>query len=108
MDKYCKNIKYLIEKYKKMGQSKSQNSLKRYLCEKMIINGYNTEEFLNFIEVDDVDEHAILKKEIKGFFSKNDINEENIAKITKKLLSKGFNYGIIKQVIRECEANETY
>lgn len=107
-EKYKKNIHYLLEKYKKMAKNKSKNIMKKYLCEKMIANGYNIEEFSYLIDVEDIEETPIIEKEITKFFKKNDFNNENIAKITKKLLSKGFNYDIIKKAIRECEDNETY
>ena len=107
-EKYESNIKYLIEKYKKMNKNKSKALMKKYLIDKLNQNGYNSDEFLHFISVDGVDEISILNKEILKFFSKNEFNNENISKITKKLLSKGFNYDIIKKAIRECELNETY
>lgn len=107
-EKYIENIKYLVNKYKKMNKNKSKLLLKKYLSNKMIENGYNIEEFIDFIDVDEVDESTILTKEIAKFFKNHEYSNENISKITKKLLSKGFNYDIIKKAIRECDVNETY
>ena len=108
IEKYQENIKYQIKKYTKLANNKSKLVLKNYLINKMKENGYNSEEFMKFIDVNDIDEKIILVKEINKFFTSREVNEENIAKIIKKLLSKGFNYAIIKEAIRECELNETY
>ena len=53
-----------------------------------------------------VDEYSIIAHELEKFFKNREINKENIDKIAKKLLSKKFNYGIIKEVIREWSENE--
>ena len=108
INKYQNNIKYLVDKYKKIGSKKSNKVLKMYIKNKLLENGYNIEEICDYLEFDDVDEFSSILSEVKKFFSKNIKNNENIAKITKKLLSKGFNYDIIKKAIRECEDNETY
>ena len=105
-EKYESNIHYQLDKYFKLGSKKSCNDLKKYLCQKMIDCGYRKEEFISFIDSYEVDEYSLIKTEINKFFKKNQINKENIAKITKKLLSKGFNYGIIKDVVRECVNDE--
>ena len=107
-NRYRENIEYLIDKYKKLGKNKSNSVLSRYIIDKLIENGYEKEEFISLVGNFKNDEIEIVNKEIKRFFVNREVNEENIAKITKKLLSKGFNYGIIKQAIRECENHETY
>ena len=107
-DRYEKNIIYLIDKYRKLASKKSKKELNYYLRNKLTENGYNIEEFDCFILNFEVDENQIVKDEINKFFKNKKINKENIAKIVKKLLSKGFNYDIIKNAIRECEQNETY
>jgi SOS response regulatory protein OraA/RecX len=72
------------------------------------MNGYYPDEFMELITIEDRDEFAIVSEEIKKFFKIREANEQNIAKITKKLLSKGFNYAIIKCAIERsvnCEIN---
>jgi len=108
IEKYKKNIIYLIEKYKKMGENKSSGVLRQYIKNKMVINGYNIEEFDRFVIIENRDETSIVKKEINRFFKSREVNEENISKIIKKLLSKGFNYGIIKNALEGVKNNETY
>ena len=103
---YQKNIIYQLNKYFKHGSKKSQIELKNYLIIKMIDNGFEKEDFMAYLDDYRVDETAFLKKEIEVFFKTREVNHENIAKITKKLLSKGFNYGIIRDVIRECVGDE--
>jgi len=107
-EKYEINISCLLDKYTKMGAKKSQKELKNYICMKMISHGYTYDEFMPLVDSCLVDEKVGIEKEIKKYFKKEDMNNENIAKITKKLLSKGFKYDIIKEVIRECEEDETY
>ena len=106
-DQYEKNIIYLIDKYKKMSKNKSKTQMKLYIKNKMLDNGYNIEDFLNYIDTDDVDELDVIHKEIEKFFKNRERNKENISKIIKKLLSKGFNYVIIKQALGSDEY-ETY
>ena len=98
-EKYVANIEYLINKYKKLAKDKSKAFMKQYLREKMQINGYNIEEFNAHVDVNDVEEYPLVVKEIEKFFKNREKNKENIAKITKKLLSKGFNYDIIKKAL---------
>lgn len=105
-EKYDSNILYLLEKYKKMGKNKSNKILKDFLLNKMIENGYIKEEFIDLIKLENNNEKEIITKEINKIVRNNDIDEEIIAKITKKLLSKGFNYGIIKEAIRSVVENE--
>jgi SOS response regulatory protein OraA/RecX len=106
-ESYHKNIIYLIEKYKKLSKNKSIKQMKLYIKNKLLENGYNIEEFCDYIDVEDVDELSPIKKEIAKFFKNKELNKENISKITKKLLSKGFNYDIIKQALGSDEY-ETY
>ena len=83
--------------------------MKNYLTMKMLDNGYIREEFSFLLGKYEVNEQEAIINEIERFFKNHELNKENIAKITKKLLSKGFNYVIIKDVIRECGSNyETY
>ena len=96
---YKKNIYYLLEKYKNLSKNKSRAQLKGYLKSKMLENGYNIEEFSHLIDVCDIDEKVLVEKEITKFFKNKEYNRENITKITKKLLSKGFNYDIIKDAL---------
>lgn len=106
--RYNDNILYLIEKYKKMGDKNSDALLKQYIVNKLVSNGYYKEEILDRIVIPKRDETGIIEEEIDKFFKVREKNEKNIAKITNKLLSKGFNYGIIKSAIErsvECETN---
>ena len=105
---YNKNVQYQLDKYFKLGKNKSKVELKKYLCIKMMENGYLKEDFVDLLDRYEVDEYSAIFMEIEKFMKNREINRENIAKITKKLLSKGFNYAIIKDVIRECGFNETY
>lgn len=105
-DKYKENIQYLINKYLKMGKNKSNVLLKQYIQQKLIQNGYENAEFSEYLNVKNDNEFDIVKREIIKFFKLKEINNENIAKITKKLLSKGFSYDIIKKAFGECEFNE--
>lgn len=98
-DRYKKNIFYLLEKYKNLSKNKSKKALNAYLKNKMLENGYNIEEFDSYIDVKEIDEYEIVIKEIDKFFKNRENNNENIAKIRKKLLSKGFNYDIIKKAL---------
>jgi SOS response regulatory protein OraA/RecX len=107
-ERYDNNIRYLIDKYCKIGKSKSNAALKNYLCLKMSENGYLKEEFTSFILDKNNNERDIIIIEVNKFFKSHEKNKENIAKITKKLLSKGFNYDIIREIIRECESSEAY
>ena len=107
-EKYHNNICYLIDKYKKLGKKNSSKVLKQYIVSKLIMNGYYPDEFMGLITIEDRDEFAIVSEEIMKFFKIREANEQNIAKITKKLLSKGFNYAIIKCAIERsvnCEIN---
>ena len=100
IEKYNSNINYLLEKYKKISKNKSKVAMKNYLKNKMIENGYNIDEFQDYISVECIDEYETVEKEINKFFQNRENNNENIVKITKKLLSKGFNYDIIKAALR--------
>lgn len=105
-DKYKENIQYLINKYLKMGKNKSSVLLKQYVQQKLIQNGYEIDEFSEYLNIKNDNEIDAVKREIIKFFKLKEINNENIAKITKKLLSKGFSYDIIKKAFGECEFNE--
>ena len=106
-ERYEENAKYLVNKYMKLGSKKPAKVLRQYVVSKMIENGYELNEFEGYIVIENVDELAIVKEEILKFFKIRDKNEQNIAKITRKLLSKGFNYVIIKSAIKESVINET-
>lgn len=105
-EKYENSIKYLINKYRKMSKNKSMDNTKNYLRSKLLENGYKKEEFECFLVDIDIDEMDIIKLEITSFFKKHEYNKENVVKIRKKLLSKGFKYDIINTAIRECDYNE--
>lgn len=104
--KYRANIVYLIEKYSKLGSNKSNRALSKFVIEKLINNGYNQHEFIDFLKFKEVDESVVVNKEIEKFFKFKTFDDQNIAKITKKLLSKGFKYDIIKEAIRSVNDNE--
>ena len=59
------------------------------------------------LTIEERDEVEIASKEIVKYFKIREVNNENIAKITKKLLSKGFNYDIIKCAIERSVYFET-
>lgn len=106
--RYRDNIVYLIDKYIKLGKKNSDSVLKHYVASKLMGNGYLKEEIMPHIVLPKRDECEIAKEEIIKFFKIRDRNEQNIAKITRKLLSKGFNYDIIKSAIERsghCETN---
>ena len=107
VDRYNKNIIYLIDKYQKLGNKNSGKVLRQYIANKMILNGYNYEEFESYLIIEERDEIEIASKEIVKYFKIREVNNENIAKITKKLLSKGFNYDIIKCAIERSVYFET-
>ena len=106
-EKYLDNIKYLIKKYQKMAKNKSEKQLRKYIENKLIENGYRNCEFADYLIIEKPDEFSIVVKEINKFFNNREKNKENITKITKKLLSKGFNYDIIKKALGS-DYNETY
>ena len=107
-DRYINNIKYLVDKYIKLGKKNSNSVMKQYVIAKLVNNGYLKDEVFSYIELPQRDEKAIVEEEIAKFFKTKERNEQNIAKITRKLLSKGFNYAIIKRAIERsvnCEIN---
>lgn len=98
-EKYLSNIQYLIDKYKNHYKNKSNKVLYQNIKNKLMENGYNKHEFESLLQVNDHNEYDAVRREIERFFKNRDISGENIAKITKKLLSKGFNYDIIKDAL---------
>lgn len=107
MERYKENARYLVGKYMKLGSKKPTKVLKQYIVSKMLTNGYELDEFEEFIVIENINEKAIIKEEISKFLKIREKNAQNIAKITRKLLSKGFNYVIIKSAIEESVINET-
>ena len=106
LDRYNENIEYLIQKYSKLAKNKSNSYLKKYVFDKIVNNGYKKEEVSSFTIETNNDEAESIRNEVRKFFLHRERNDENIIKITRKLLSKGFNYAIIKAIIGECDVNE--
>lgn len=109
---YIDNFNKLVNKYLKMYDGKSYKVKENLLRQKLENIGYEN-EIISSINIDnDLDnEYELVKKEVVKMVKLKSIvlsNYENVNKLKRKLVVKGFSYDIINKVIEEVKCYETY
>ena len=89
------NDKIFAQSYINSNPSFSKIKLKQ----KLQGFGVKTENFEE--DLDTVDEVVACKKEVEKFFKLKSVDKENIEKITRRLITKGYSWDSIKQVLSE-------
>lgn len=98
-------LEKLIKKKINMNKKYSNNYLKQKLLSELLELGYNRNDILNIIEKNLTTTNSeILKKEFEKIYSKLQKKYDGyelIKNIKNKMLSRGFNYDEIEQLLKE-------